>query len=95
MAVEPFGRGEGFLSSSTVEMAMKTLWIIVLLVAGAMLAAAPMISAAAQDNPKPAATQDKSAAATDPEAPQNQPFMATGLDLKGPPRQFRANQTPE
>jgi hypothetical protein len=94
MAVEPFGRGEGFLSSSTVEMAMKTLWIIVLLVAGAMLAAAPMISAAAQDNPKPAAT-DRAAAATDPDAAQNQPFMATGLDLKGPPRQFRANQTPE
>ena len=73
---------------------MKTFWIVPL-VAGAMLAAAPMM-AAAQDNPKLAATsQDKAAAATDPDAAQNQPFMATGLDLKGPPRQFRANETPE
>jgi hypothetical protein len=52
--------------------------------------------AAAQDNPKPAATsQDKAAAATDPDAAQNQPFMATGLDLNGPPRRFPAGQTPE
>jgi hypothetical protein len=75
-------------------MAMKPFWIVPLF-AGAMLAAAPMMSAA-QDNPKPAATSlDKVAAATDPEAAQNQPFMATGLDLKGPPRQYRANETPE
>ena len=73
---------------------MKTVWIVPL-VAGAMLTAAPMMSSA-QDNPKPAATsQNKAGAATDPEAAQNQPFMATGLDLKGPPRQFRANETPE
>jgi hypothetical protein len=73
---------------------MKPFWIVPLF-AGAMLAAAPMMSSA-QDNPKPTATvQDKTAAATDPEAAQNQPFMATGLDLKGPPRQFRANETPE
>jgi hypothetical protein len=64
---------------------MKPFWIVPLF-AGAMLAAAPMVSAA-QDNPKPAAT--------DPDAAQNQPFMATGLDLKGPPRQFPADQTPE
>ena len=71
---------------------MKPFWIVPLF-AGAMLAAAPMLSAA-QDNPKPAVTsQDK--AATDPDAAQNQPFMATGLDLKGPPRQFPADQTPE
>jgi hypothetical protein len=69
---------------------MKPFWIVPLF-AGAMLAAAPMMSAA-QDNPKPAATSRDKA---DPEAPQNQPFMATGLDLKGPPRQFRANETPE
>jgi hypothetical protein len=76
------------------EISMKTFWIVPLF-AGAMLAAAPMMSAA-QDNPKPAATsQDKAAAATDPKAAQNQPFMATGLDLKGPLRQFRANDTPE
>jgi hypothetical protein len=75
-------------------MGMKPFWIVPLF-AGAMLAAAPMMSAA-QDNPKPAATSpDKVAAATDPEAAQNQPFMATGLDLKGPPRQYRANETPE
>ena len=73
---------------------MKPFWIVPLF-AGAMLVAAPMMSAA-QDNPKPAATtQDKAAAATDPDAAQNQPFMATGLDLKGPPRQFSADQTPE
>jgi hypothetical protein len=73
---------------------MKPFWIVPLF-AGAMLAAAPMLSAA-QDNPKPAATSlDKAAAATDPDAAQNQPFMATGLDLKGPPRQFPADQTPE
>jgi hypothetical protein len=69
---------------------MKPLWIVPLF-AGAMLAAAPMMSAA-QDNPKPAATSQSNA---DPEAAQNQPFMATGLDLEGQPRQFRANETPE
>ena len=73
---------------------MKPSWMVPFF-AGAMLAAAPMMSSA-QDNPKPAATsQDKTAAATDPDAAQNQPFMATGLDLKGPPRQFPADQTPE
>jgi hypothetical protein len=73
---------------------MKPFWIVPLF-AGAMLAAAPML-AAAQDNPKPAATmQNKPAATADPDAAQNQPFMATGLDLNGPPRQFPADQTPE
>jgi hypothetical protein len=69
---------------------MKPFWIVPLF-AGAMLAAAPIMSAA-QDNSKPAATSQSKA---DPEAAQNQPFMATGLDLNGPPRQFRANETPE
>lgn len=73
---------------------MKPFWIVPLF-AGEMLAAAPMTSAA-QDNPKPAATaQNKAAAATNPDAAQNQPFMATGLDIKGPPRQFPSDQTPE
>jgi hypothetical protein len=67
---------------------MKPFWIVPLL-AGATLAAAPMMSSA-QDNPT-ATSRDKA----DPEAAQNQPFMATGLELKGPPRQFRANETPE
>ena len=31
----------------------------------------------------------------DPEAAKNQPSMATGEDLKGPPTQFPANKTPE
>lgn len=31
----------------------------------------------------------------DPEAAKNQPSMATGEDLKGPPAQFPANKTPE
>jgi hypothetical protein len=52
-------------------MGMKPFWIVPLF-AGAMLAAAPMMSAA-QDNPKPAATSP----------------------VKGPPRQYRANETPE
>jgi hypothetical protein len=30
-----------------------------------------------------------------PEAAANQPFMATGADLKGLPQQFPAGQTPE
>ena len=72
---------------------MKPFWIVPLF-AGAMLAAAPMMSAA-QDNPKLAATSQNKAAPTDPDAAQNQPFLATGLDLKGPPRQFPADQTPE
>jgi len=67
---------------------MKPFWIVPLF-AGAMLAAAPMMSSA-QDNPT--ATSQNNA---DPDAAQNQPFMATGLDLKGPPRQFPAGQTPE
>jgi hypothetical protein len=29
------------------------------------------------------------------EAAANQPEMATGVDLKGPPKRFQANQTPE
>jgi hypothetical protein len=69
---------------------MKPFWIVPLF-AGAMLAVAPMMSSA-QDNPKPAATSQSKA---DPEAAQNQPFTATGLDLKGQPLQFRANETPE
>jgi hypothetical protein len=69
-------------------MAMKILWFVPLV---AMLAAAhTMLSAQGNANAL-AMSQDKA----DPEAPQNQPFMATGLDLKGPPRQFRANETPE
>jgi hypothetical protein len=32
---------------------------------------------------------------TNPDAPQNQPLMATGADLEGPPQRFPAGQTPE
>jgi hypothetical protein len=32
---------------------------------------------------------------TNPEAPQNQPLMATGAGLEGPPQRFPAGQTPE
>jgi hypothetical protein len=32
---------------------------------------------------------------TNPEAAENQPLMATGRDLKGPPQRFPAGQTPE
>ena len=31
----------------------------------------------------------------DPEAAVNQPLMATGVDLNGPPMQFPADKTPE
>jgi hypothetical protein len=31
----------------------------------------------------------------DPESASQQPFMATGEDLNGPPKQFPAQQTPE
>ena len=34
-------------------------------------------------------------AASNPEAPENQPLMATGIDLNGPPTRFAAGQTPE
>jgi hypothetical protein len=34
-------------------------------------------------------------AAQDSEAAKDQPVMATGEDLKGPPNQFPANKTPE
>jgi hypothetical protein len=34
-------------------------------------------------------------AAHDAESAKTQPLMAEGLDLKGPPRQFPANKTPE
>ena len=35
------------------------------------------------------------ASAKDTEAAKDQPVMATGEDLKGPPAQFPANKTPE
>lgn len=35
------------------------------------------------------------ASAKDTEAAKDQPAMATGADLKGPPAQFPANKTPE
>jgi hypothetical protein len=34
-------------------------------------------------------------ASQNPEDAKNQPWMATGEDLKGPPKQFPAGQTPE
>ena len=45
---------------------------------------------------KDGATTGQSVRPTDdPEAAKNQPSMATGEDLKGPPTQFPANKTPE
>jgi hypothetical protein len=35
------------------------------------------------------------ASSSDPETAKNQPEMATGVDLKGPPTRFPANKTPE
>jgi hypothetical protein len=49
---------------------------------------------------KPAAVPDSNGTGTvpnkaDPEAAENQPLMATGVDLNGPPKRFSAKQTPE
>jgi len=69
----------------------------VLLLAGAMLAGASLATASmamAQNNssgPAGSAVQKS----PDPEAAVNQPFMASGQDLQGPPQQFPAAQTPE
>jgi hypothetical protein len=77
----------------TLEIAMKTFWIVPLF-AGAMLAAAPIL---AQDNSgtAPAGGNRGPTGTSNPEAAANQPFMATGVDLNGPPQQFPAGQTPE
>ena len=80
---------------------MKLFWIVPLL-AGAMLVAAPIM---AQDNSGTGPGGMGSTGWTggtrgqtgtgNPEAAANQPFMATGVDLKGQPQQFPAGQTPE
>jgi hypothetical protein len=85
---------------------MKPFWIVPLF-AGAMLAAAPITVQVtlAQDNSGTAAEGRGSTGwtggnrgptgAVNPEAAKGQPFMASGLDLKGPPQQFPPGQTPE
>ena len=80
---------------------MKPFWIV-LLFAGAMLAAAPILaqdtSGAAPGGMESTGRAGGSRGQTrtgNPEAAVNQPFMATGVDLKGPPQQFPAGQTPE
>ena len=71
---------------------MKPFWIVPLF-AGAMLVAAPIV---AQDNSGSAPGGNRGQTGTgNLEAAGNQPFMATGIDLKGPPQQFPAGQTPE
>jgi hypothetical protein len=80
---------------------MKPFWIV-LLFAGTMLAAAPIM---AQDNSGTAPEGRGSTGWTggnrgqtgtgNPEAAKGQPFMASGVDLKGPPQQFPPGQTPE
>ena len=72
---------------------MKPFWIVPLF-AGAMLAAAPTM---AQDSSgtAPGGSNRGQIGTGNPEAAANQPFMATGVDLKGPPQQFPAGQTPE
>jgi hypothetical protein len=42
-----------------------------------------------------ATTTGQGSSAQDTEAAKDQPVMATGEDLKGPPTQFPANKTPE
>ncbi len=80
---------------------MRLFWIAPLF-AAAILAAAPIM---AQDNLGTAPEGRESTGWTgsnrgptgtaNPESAANQPFMATGVDLKGPPQQFPAGQTPE
>jgi hypothetical protein len=71
---------------------MKPFWIVPLF-AGAMLAATPIM---AQNNSGTAPGGNRGPTGTgNPESAANQPFMATGVDLKGPPQQFPAGQTPE
>ena len=80
---------------------MKPFWIVLLFTA-AMLAAAPIM---AQDNSGTAPEGRGSTGWTggnrgptgtgNPEAAKGQPFMASGVDLKGPPQQFPPGQTPE
>jgi hypothetical protein len=84
---------------------MKPFWIVPLF-AGAMLAAVP-ITVSAQGNGN-SGTAPEGMGSTgwtggnrgqtgtgNLEAAKDQPFMASGLDLKGPPQQFPAGQTPE
>jgi hypothetical protein len=74
------------------EIAMKALWIVPLLT-GAMLVAAPIM---AKDNAAPATSGNRGQIGTaNAEAAANQPFVASGADLKGPPQRFPAGQTPE
>jgi hypothetical protein len=40
-------------------------------------------------------TTAQNSARTNPEAAENQPLMATGAGLKGPPQRFPAGQMPE
>lgn len=40
-------------------------------------------------------TTGQGSSRTDPDAAQNQPSMATGADLQGPPARFPAEKTPE
>ena len=80
---------------------MKPFWIVPL-VAGAMLTAAPIMA----QNSSGTAPDDKGltgwsggnrgpTGSGNPEAAKDQPFMASGIDLKGPPQQFPPGQTPE
>jgi len=62
------------------------------LLAGTSLATAAMAAAQNNASGRAGSAVQKS---SDPEAAVNQPFMASGQDLQGPPQQFRAGQTPE
>jgi len=72
----------------------------VLTIAAAALMAV-VTAASAQGNSKPPGSEPDKQAMTaqpnpsDPEAAQNQPWMATGVDLNGPPQRFSSKETPE
>ena len=75
-------------------------FLSVLLLAVALAAAATSLQAqvgpklGTPGNPIDPAT-GKAVEVHDQAEAANQPFMATGLDLKGPPQQFAPSQTPE
>jgi hypothetical protein len=106
---EPFRSAGGFLSKPLVEAMMKALLMFAVtasLLAGATLSHA---QSAGGDQDKgvtngwSAGTKDQSipgggnhgAGVHDEAEAQNQPAMATGLDLNGPPMKFPPSKTPE
>ena len=74
--------------------------LLLLLVAGAMVAATPVPAQQDQQSPPKGPSVENSGIAgqvpgSTSRPAANQPEMATGEDLKGPPQRFPPDQTPE